>query len=167
MHKSQSSTIELTGQTPLGGDFTFRVTCPSSWRLFLWLFYTSDVFIMRATSLPPGFMAHEYSPWRGRGRGAFSKMLGAESAVFQIKLAGINAPRTSRPPFLEVVWRSSLQGSRWQLPCGIWGMNRWRCDEAPVFLCLCVHLFSCVYVCAWVCTSLSLRNGSLGQLSHS
>lgn len=35
MHKSQSSTIDLTGQTPLGGDLTFRVTCPSSWQLFL------------------------------------------------------------------------------------------------------------------------------------
>lgn len=41
---------------------------------------------MPATSLPPGFMAHEYSRKQGRGRGTFSKILGAGPEVFQIKV---------------------------------------------------------------------------------
>lgn len=39
MHKSQSSTIEPTGQTPLGGDLTLTGTCPSAQRLFLSVLY--------------------------------------------------------------------------------------------------------------------------------
>lgn len=87
MHTSQSCTIELMGQTPLGGDLTFRMTCPNSWRLSLWVFYTFDVFIMHATSLPPSFMAHEYSCWQRRGEGWAFKGAGGWSQGF-LKLMG-------------------------------------------------------------------------------
>lgn len=53
------------------------------------MFHTSDVFIMPAASLLPGFMAHEYSANRG-GKEVifFFTVLGAESDTFQIKLTG-------------------------------------------------------------------------------
>lgn len=65
---------------------------------------------MPATSLPPGFMAHEYSRKQGRGRGTFSKILGAGPEVFQIKVTseGFYAPKPLF--FLKVVLRSSLGG---------------------------------------------------------
>lgn len=40
------------------------------------VFYTSDVFIMDATCLQPGFMAHEYSCQQGRGRVAVLQIFG-------------------------------------------------------------------------------------------
>lgn len=82
-----------------------------------------------------------------RGGEGFSEVLGAESnkADWEQPLRGFIPPETKPPPwFLKVVRRSKLQPLRRQLYCGIWGINRWRCDETTVFLCqrVCV----CVYI---------------------
>lgn len=149
MHKGQSSTMDPTGQTPLGEDLTFRVTRPSSWRLFLWVLYLWCFYYACYVST-----AWLYGSWIFTPTGE-EKALGAGSGAFQIKLTGnlwgFYAPPNQTPAnFLKVVWRLSLQCSWWQLPCGSWGMNRWRCDETPVFLCLCVNLFACLCVCGCV-----------------
>ena len=163
MYKSQSSTIDLTGQTPLGGDLTFRGTCPSSWRLFslsvlyLWRFYYAW---LRLYCLALWLMNIQSN--RGGGGVLFPKVVvgrggGVELDAFKIQLTEgfyalkTNPPPSTRPPplFFKVVWRSSLQGSRWQLPCGIWGSEQvkmwWNSSSVFVSVCVCVSL--CVLVC--------------------
>lgn len=117
MDKSRWSTIDLTGQTPLGGDLTFRTARPSSWRLFLWVFYTSDVFIVPATSLGPDFMAHEYSQRQREGKLCFFQVAGGGSRGLCL---GLSSTRSSS---FRVAWKSGFLTT-----AALWNFGKWTGD---------------------------------------